>query len=114
MAIKSATTVGIDFFIFIWELLLLCPGLGLIEHGDIATNLQLIAVKPDGTLVGLTVLGVVDFTTFPLVAFLGKPREDVHTNELSALQLLVRIVHIELSVAFFSQTIFPFSLSPLW
>ena len=37
-------------------LLLFCPGLGFVEHGDVAADLQVVAVEPDGTLVGLAVL----------------------------------------------------------
>ena len=37
--------------------LLFCPSLGLVEHGDVAADLQVVAVEPDGTLVGLAVLG---------------------------------------------------------
>ena len=55
-------------------LLLFCPGLGFVEHGDVATDFQVVAVEPDGTLVGLAVLGVVDLSAFPFVLFLGEAR----------------------------------------
>ena len=80
--------------------LFLCPGLGLVEHGDVAADLQVVAVEPDGTLVGLAVFGIVDLATFPFVAFLGETRQDVDANQLAALQFLVRIVDVELPVAF--------------
>ena len=80
--------------------LLFGPSLGFVEHGDVAADLQVVAVEPDGTLVGLAVLGIVDLATFPLLAFLGEACQDVDANELAALQLLVRIVDVELSVAF--------------
>ena len=78
----------------------LCPSLGFVEHGDVAADLQVVAVKPDGTLVGLAVLGIVYLAAFPLVLFLGETSQDVDANKLAALQLLVWIVDIELSVAF--------------
>ena len=77
-----------------------CPGLGFVEHGDVAADLEVVAVEPDGTLVGLAVLGIVDLSTFPLVAFLGEARQDVDTNQLAALQFLVRIVDVLLAIAF--------------
>ncbi len=80
--------------------LLSCPGLGLVEHGDVAADLQVVAVEPDGTFVGLAVLGIVDLSAFPLVAFLSEARQDVDANQLAALQLLVRIVDLLLTVAF--------------
>jgi len=80
--------------------LLSCPGLGFVEHGDVAADLQVVAVEPDGTLVGLAVLGIVDLSAFPLVAFLGEPCQDVDANQLAALQLLVWIMDILLTVAF--------------
>ena len=82
------------------DTLLPCPGLGLVEHGDVAADLQVVAIEPDGALVGLAVLGVIDSATFPLVTFLGEACQDVDTNEFAALHLLVRIVDIELAVAF--------------
>ena len=66
-------------------LLLFCPGLGLVEHGDVAADLQVVAVEPDGALVGLAVLGIVDLSAFPLVAFLGETRQDVDTHKFAAL-----------------------------
>ena len=65
--------------------LLFCPSLGLVEHGEVTANFQVVAVEPDGTLVSLAVLGVVDFAAFPLVLFLGETRQDVDTNQLAAL-----------------------------
>ena len=61
------------------------PGLGLIEHSNIAANLQVLALEPDRTFVGLSVFRIVDFSTFPLVAFLGETRQDVDANQLAAL-----------------------------
>ena len=80
--------------------LLSCPGLGFVEHGDVAADLQVVTVEPDGTLVGLAVFGIVDFSAFPLVAFFGETRQDVDANQLAALQLLVRIVDVLLTIAF--------------
>ena len=79
-------------------LLLSCPGLGLVEHGDIAADPQVVAVEPDGTLVGLAVFGIVDLSTFPLVLFLAKACQDVDANQLAALQTLVWVVNVELAV----------------
>ena len=80
-------------------MLFLGPGLRLVEHGYIPAHLQLSAVEPHGALVGLAVLRVVDPATLILVAFLCETREDVYPDELTALQLLVWIVHVELPVA---------------
>ena len=82
--------------------LLFCafPDLRLVEWAEVAADLQILAIEPDGTLVGLAVLGVVDFAAFPLVLFLGEARQDVDTNQLAAPQALVRIVDVELAVAF--------------
>ena len=49
---------------------------------------------------GLAVFGIVDLSAFPLVAFLGETCQDVDTHQFATLQLLVRIVDVELSVAF--------------
>ena len=38
--------------------LLFCPSLGLVEHGKVTANFQVVAVEPDGTLVGLSVFGL--------------------------------------------------------
>ena len=54
-----------------------CPRLGFVEHGDVATDFQFVAVEPDGTLIGLAVLGIVDSATFPLILFLSKTRKDI-------------------------------------
>ena len=54
--------------------LLFCPGLGFVEHGEVAANLQVVTVEPNGTLVGLSVFGIVDFAAFPLILFLGETR----------------------------------------
>jgi len=58
--------------------LLFCPSLGLVEHGDVAADLQVVAVEPDGTLIGLAVLGIVDLSAFPLVLFLGETSQYVN------------------------------------
>ena len=73
--------------------------MGFVEHGDVTADLQVVAVEPDGTLVGLAVLGIVDLSAFPLVAFFGETRQDVDANKFAALHFLVRIVDIELAVA---------------
>ena len=65
--------------------LLSCPGLGFVEHGDVAADLQVVAVEPDGTLVGLAVLGIVDLAAFPLVLFLGETCQDIDTHQFAAL-----------------------------
>ena len=44
-----------------------------------------VTVEPDGTLVGLAVLGIVDFAAFPLVLFLGETSQNVDTNQFAAL-----------------------------
>ena len=61
------------------------PSLGLVEHGEVAADFQVVAVEPDGTLVGLAVLGIVDLSAFPLVLFLGETSQDVDTNKFTAL-----------------------------
>ena len=68
-----------------YTVLLLCPGLGFVEHGDVATNFQVVAFEPDRTLVGLAVLWIVDLSAFPLIAFFGETRQDVDTNKFAAL-----------------------------
>ena len=65
--------------------LLFCPGLGLVEHSDVTTDLQIITVEPDGALVGLAVFGIVDLSAFPLFAFLGETCQDVDANKFAAL-----------------------------
>jgi hypothetical protein len=65
--------------------LLFCPSLGLVEHGNITTDLQIVTVEPDGTLVGLAVFGIVDLSAFPLFAFLGETCQDVDANKFAAL-----------------------------
>ncbi len=70
----------------LWGVALLpCPSLGLVEHGEVAANLQVVTVEPDGTLVGLAVLGIVDLSAFPLVLFLGETSQNVDTNQFAAL-----------------------------
>ena len=54
------------------------PGLGFVEHSEVAADFQVVAIEPDGTLVGLAVLGVVDFAAFPLVLFLGETSQYVN------------------------------------
>ena len=58
--------------------LLFSPSLGLVEHGEVAADFQVVAVEPYGTLVGLSVFGIVDFAAFPLVLFLGETCQDVN------------------------------------
>ncbi len=58
--------------------LLFSPGLGLVEHGEVAADFQVVAVEPYGTLVGLSVLGIVDFAAFPLILFLGETSQYVN------------------------------------
>ena len=58
--------------------LLFCPGLGFVEHGEVAADFQVVAVEPDGTLVGLSVLGIIDLSAFPLVLFLGETSQYVN------------------------------------
>ena len=58
--------------------LLFSPGLGLVEHGEVAADFQVVTVEPDGTLVGLAVLGIVDLSAFPLVLFLGETSQYVN------------------------------------
>ena len=58
--------------------LLFCPSLGLVEHGEVTANFQVVAVEPDGTLIGLAVLGIVDLSAFPLVLFLGETSQYVN------------------------------------
>ena len=65
--------------------LLFSPGLGLVEHGEVAADFQVVAVEPDGTLIGLAVLRVVDLSAFPLVLFLGETSQNVDTNQFAAL-----------------------------
>ena len=48
------------------------PGLGLVEHGDVAADLQVVAVEPDGTLVGLAVFLHLRITVFCYNTFLFK------------------------------------------
>ena len=70
----------------LWGVALLpCPGLGLVEHGEVAADFQVVAVEPYGTLVGLSVFGIVDFAAFPLVLFLGETSQNVDTNQFAAL-----------------------------
>ena len=76
-----------------------CPSLGFVEHGEVATNLQLVAIEPNRTLVGFAVLGIVDAATFPLLLVLGKTSEDICAYKFAALQFLVRILAVELFVA---------------
>ena len=47
--------------------LLPLPSLGFVEDAEVATDLQVVAIKPDGAFVGLAVLGVVDLTALPLL-----------------------------------------------
>ena len=68
-----------------YTVLLLCPGLGFVEHGDVAADFPVVAFEPDGAFVGLAVLGIVYLSTFPLIAFLGETRQDVDTNKFAAL-----------------------------
>ena len=70
--------------------LLFCPGLGLVEHGEVAADFQVVAVEPYGTLVGLSVLGIVDFAAFPLVLFLGETSQDVDANKSHKIRSKVR------------------------
>lgn len=42
-----------------------------VKHSDVALDLKFVAVKLDGTLVGLTVWGIEDLSAFPLVVFLS-------------------------------------------
>ena len=65
--------------------LLFSPGLGLVEHGEVTADFQVVAVEPDGTLIGLAVLRVVDLSAFPLVLFLGETSQNVDTNQFAAL-----------------------------
>ena len=58
--------------------LLFCPSLGLVEHGEVTANFQVVAVEPDGTLIGLAVLGIIDLSAFPLVLFLGETSQYVN------------------------------------
>ena len=58
--------------------LLFCPGLGLVEHGEVAADFQVVAVEPYGTLVGLAVLRIIDLSAFPLVLFLGETSQYVN------------------------------------
>ena len=58
--------------------LLFCPSLGLVEHGEVAADFQVVAVEPDGTLIGLAVLGIIDLSAFPLVLFLGETSQYVN------------------------------------
>ena len=63
----------------LWGVALLpCPGLGLVEHGEVAADFQVVAVEPDGTLVGLSVLGIIDLSAFPLVLLLGETSQYVN------------------------------------
>ena len=52
--------------------LLTFPGLCLVEHADVATHFELIAIKPDGAFVVLAILGVVNSTSLPFLLRLGE------------------------------------------
>ena len=59
-------------FEFAASALFALPGLCFIQEADVASHLQFLAFQPDGALVVLAVLGIVDSATFPLVFLLGQ------------------------------------------
>ena len=75
-------------------LLLTLPGLGLAEDAKVATYFKVVAVEPDGTLVALSRLGVIDFATLVFVAFLGEAAEEVYAHELAAAELGIGVLGV--------------------
>ena len=68
--------------------------MGLVEEPDVASDFQLFAFEPDVALVGLAVLGIVDFSVLPLIVLLLQSAQDVDSNEISLEQTRVAVVFV--------------------